>query len=344
VPRAAAVTFLLFFVACAPIVRPPPPPTGFLAPPRATYGGVLTRDGAASAAADDHPATPPSTAGTAEVEVLADDTALVSLGPACALRARTLTPPYADVPGVGFQRQHEGVLAFEAGSTCAVDGGRALTIGAGRAVVNSAGTLDLVAAGRDVAGTSGSFRFTGTLVGEQEGAPPPSDSVDVHLISDVRQFGRGAIPLPRPALERLVALPDGPAWSSTCVAPCAARLEPGAVLRVGGVGTVDTAPFTLPSGRPRVVLKASGRGTGARLFGWMFLAAGASYLGIAAASYWGAIPYKDRSTGMPISANERDWASAAWVGASLAFIIPGAIALGLGRTTVTTDAGERLAP
>jgi hypothetical protein len=156
----------------------------------------------------------------------------------------------------------------------------------------------------------------------------PSCRVNHRSLADANAF---------PFAPELQRLSGGATWTPVCVAPCAARVDAGATLRVAGVGISESDPFVLPTGRPRVALEASGSGTGARFFGWCFVLAGASFVGVGATEL--GIGERERD---PSKAHGLELGGALFAASSLAFFIPAAIVLDHDRTTVMTDAGETL--
>jgi hypothetical protein len=339
-PITIGLPLLLLSGACAPVIRPPASPTGFLAPPRTGYWGVLARESGAA------------TAEGVEIEYLDDTAAVVHVGADCALRASVVAPAYGDVPGTGFVRQREGVFALRPAFGCS-----ALTVAAGTAVVKSNGILELTAAGNDAAGTQRSLRFTGVLVKEEEAPParassPPS--VDVHFLAEIVtscpgcKFNHTSIALPgqfpfEPRLERQVASAAGNAWAPVCTAPCAARVDEQAQLRVGGAGILPSASFTLPPDRPRVVLKASGSGTAARAFGWTFVLASVPFLVASAVLVADSASGRPRTSPRDTAPGEEQLIAGAVAAGSLGFLIPGLLVLHADGTVVTTDRGQTLA-
>jgi hypothetical protein len=347
---AALASFVL--AACTPIViRPPAVPRGFIAPPRATYTGVLSRAGALVAAAS---------AGTAdvswaiEVEPLANGRALVHVGPACELPAAVTASPYVDMPGQGFMRQADGVLTIDGGASCSFDEGNVVTLATGSVALHANGYVDLSAAGAGGQGVPASLRFNGTLSGEREAATVAApETTVVHLLAELVtpcqscSVNHASIGTPgsfrfEPALERANATQSGPTWTPVCTAPCTARVDGQPRLRIGGLGIAESHPFTLPA-RSRVALKASGSGTGARVFGWAFVGAGALYVAIGTTAL---ILGANAPRGTPqqsVRATGEEIFGVAFDAASLAFLIPGLVVLKHSGTTVTTDAGETLA-
>ena len=115
-------------------------------------------------------------------------------------------------------------------------------------------------------------------------------------------------------------------------------------LRIAGPGLLPSEPFTLPAGRARVALKASGSTTEARIFGWVFVGAGALYIGAGATVFAlganaGTATAQDRTRG-----RDEEILGPIFAASSLIFLIPGLLVLHHDGTTVTTDAGETLAP
>lgn len=337
--------------ACAPVVHPPAPPLGFLNPPRTEFSGVLSHAVAGTGPAA---ASPEAAADTVEIDYLGERQARVRLGPGCELGAFVVVPPYLEVPGTGFSRQVEGVLRFDPGGSCALEGAGPITVGAGLVDVRGVGLLNLVAAGRDAQGLPASVRFTGTLAHEGEADPPAAEpgKVRVHLLAELVtscpacRYGHTSIALPgrfpfEPKLEQQVPTAAGLTWTPICAAPCAAAVDTGAWLRVAGAGIPDSQPFALPTERQRVVLKASSTGDAARAFGHGFVAAGIVYVALGAifVAAGSAEARNDPSKGRHL-----ELGGAAWAAASLAFFLPAAVVLGYHRTTVTTDAGETLVP
>jgi hypothetical protein len=355
--RIFAIGAILALDACAPVIHPPAAPPGFLNPPRTTYAGVLSRDGVAAIG----PGAPPSSAPqagmaqTIEIDYLDGNRASIHVGPTCVLPAAVLSPPYLEVPGIGFTRQVEGTLSLEAGAGCALEGGTLFTLLAGSAAVRGAGLLDITAAGRDDRGLPGSMRFTGLLANAREIEPvAPAKTVKVHLLAELvsscstcrfnhRPLSeRGQFPF-EPKLEQQSSTPAGPTWTPVCGAPCAAAIDPSVPLRVAGAGLLDSTPFFLPAGRPRIVLKASSSGTAARAFGWTFVGAAAAYVvsGATMLAVGTREPTQtahDRSTALGL-----ELGGGGFLLGSLGFLIPGLIVLAHDGTAVTTDAGETLA-
>ncbi len=122
-----------------------------------------------------------------------------------------------------------------------------------------------------------------------------------------------------------------------------AAVEPSAPLRVAGAGLLGSAPFYLPPGRPRVVLKASSTGAADRVFGRIFVGAGAAYVGIGVTFLALGAAEPTQTPHDRTSARGLEIGGGAFILSSLAFLIPGLLVLHHQGTVVTTDAGETLA-
>jgi hypothetical protein len=351
-PRPIIFASVFLVGACAPVILPPARPTGFLAPPKTTYSGVLSRD--RSGTSETARAAPRSTAHSIDIQYLADANAVVRIAPGCTLQTSTMAPAYLNVPGRGFERRAEGVLAIKPGATCTLDDTGGFLVTAGTVVVKGAGLLELSIAGSDAAGAVEALHFTGALTDEHEVAPSVAPgTTDVHLLAEivtscrVCSVNHTSIGLKggfrfEPQLERQDATSTGKTWTPVCAAPCSAQVDSHARFRIGGTGIAASEPFSIPQDRPRLVLKASGSGTAARVFGGMFVGAGALYVAIGATSL---VLGETASTSTPQErsrAHGEELFGTLFGLSSLAFLIPGMLVLHYDGTTVTTDAGETL--